>query len=105
MNKLSIKKGDEVKLLSGKDKNKRGKIIRVLPKYSRIIVEGLNVHFRFSRPKKAGEKGQRMELPGPLNISKVMLICPHCCKPTRVAHEVSDEGNFRRCKKCGKTLN
>lgn len=101
---LSIKKGDEVKVLSGKDKGKRGKVLSVLPKSEKVVVEGLNVHVRFSRPRRRGEKGQRLELPSPLHLAKVMLICPHCGKQTRVGHEINDKGNFRKCKKCGKLL-
>ncbi len=104
MSKLSIKKGDEVKLLSGKDKGKQGKVLSVLPKSEKVVVEGLNIHVRFQRPRKKGEKGQRMELPAALHLSKVMLICPHCAKPTRIGYEVNDKGNFRKCKKCGKLL-
>lgn len=93
-----------VKMLTGKDKDKTGKVLEVFPKEFRVAVEGLNIHTRFSRPKKQGEKGQRMQTPGPLNVSKVMLICPHCGKTTRVAHEVSAQGNLRKCKHCGKLV-
>lgn len=105
MSKLNIKKDDEVKILTGKDKGKTGKVTEVMPQEGRAVVQGLNVHVRFSRPKKQGEKGQRMEVPGPINVSKLMLICPHCGKPTRVSRESNDAGNFRKCKKCGKTIN
>lgn len=81
--KMMIKKGDMVKVLAGKEKGKSGKVLEVFPKDARLSVEGLNIHVRFSRPKKQGEKGQRLELPAPLNVSKVMLVCPHCGKPTR----------------------
>lgn len=104
MNKLSIKKGDTVKLLSGKDRGKTGKVLEVDPKGFRIIVEGANIHVRFQRPKKQGEKGQRLELPGAFNLSKAMLICPHCGKTTRIGHEVTKQGNLRKCKKCGKLI-
>lgn len=102
--KLSIKKGDEVKILAGKDKSKTGKVLEVLPKEGRVVVEGLNLHVRFSRPKRQNEKGQRMEVPGPMPVSKVQLVCPHCGKPTRVGHNVTDAGNFRKCVKCGKNI-
>lgn len=105
MAKLNLKKGDEVKVLSGKDKGKKGKVLSVLPKSEKVVVEGLNIHVRFQRPRKMGEKGQRMELPSAMHISKVMLVCPHCGKPTRVGHELKDGDNFRKCKKCGKLLN
>lgn len=101
---MNIKKNDNVKVLAGKEKGKTGKVLEVLPKESKVTVEGLNIHVRFSRPKKQGEKGQRLELPAAMNISKVMLICPRCGKPTRVAREVTETGNFRKCKHCGKVM-
>jgi len=103
-NDLSVKKGDVVKLLSGKDKGKSGKILDVFPFERRVVVEGLNIRVRFSKPKRQGEKGQRLELPAALAVSKVMVICPSCGKPTRIGHEVSANGNFRKCKKCGKVI-
>jgi large subunit ribosomal protein L24 len=103
--KMNIKKGDEVKVLAGKDKGKTGKVIEVLPKEGKLIAEGLNVHTRFSRPKRQNEKGQKMAVPARLSAGKVMLVCPHCGQPTRIGHEVTDSGNFRKCKKCGKTIN
>ena len=105
MNTLNIKKGDEVKVLAGKDKGKSGKVLEVRPKNFKVVVEGLNISVRFSRPKQRGQKGQRMELPAPLPLGKIMLICPHCGKPTRVGHESGENGNFRKCKKCGKLIN
>ncbi len=104
MSNLHLKKGDTVKVLSGKEKGKSGKILDVSPKDSRITIEGLNIRVRFSRAKKQGEKGQRLELPAPLTISKVILICPHCGKPTRAAKQITENGSFRKCKKCGKVI-
>jgi large subunit ribosomal protein L24 len=104
MYKMGIKKGDEVKVLSGKEKGKTGKVLEVRPKTGDLVVEGLNIRVRFSRPRKQGEKGQRLELPAPLSNDKVMLICPHCGKPTRIGHEKNEQGNFRKCKKCGRIM-
>lgn len=104
MNKLSIKKGDSVTVLSGKEKGKSGKVLEVFPKAGRLSVEGLNIHVRFSRPKRQGEKGQRMELPAPMDISNVMLLCPHCGKATRVGHEITENGILRKCRKCGRVI-
>jgi large subunit ribosomal protein L24 len=102
MYKMNIKKGDTVKVLSGKEKGKSGKVLEVFPKISRLSVEGLNIRVRFSKPRRKGEKGQRLELPAAMNVSKVMLVCQHCGKPTRIAHEVNENGSFRKCKNCGK---
>jgi large subunit ribosomal protein L24 len=101
---MNIKKGDTVKILAGKEKGKSGKVLQVFPKDNRLSVEGLNIHVRFSRPKRKGEKGQRLELPAAMNASKVMLICPSCGKPTRVGHNVTENGISRKCKKCGKVM-
>jgi len=101
---LGIRKGDTVKVLAGKDKSKTGKVLEVLPTARRVVVEGLNIRTRFSRPKKQGQKGQKMEVPGAMDVSKLMLICPSCGKPTRIAHELNKLGNLRKCKKCGKTM-
>ncbi|MBX4191316.1 MAG: 50S ribosomal protein L24 [Candidatus Doudnabacteria bacterium] len=101
---MNVKKGDTVKILSGKEKGKSGKVLEVFPKENRLSVEGLNIRVRFSRPKRQGEKGQRLELPAAMNASNVMLVCPNCGKPTRVGHEVSANRNLRRCKKCGKAI-
>jgi large subunit ribosomal protein L24 len=105
MNNLNIKKGDQVKVLAGKDRGKTGKVLEVHPKSGKLVVEGLNISVRFSKPKRQGEKGQRMELPAAMPVGKVMMICPHFGKPTRIAHEVKDNGNFRKCKKCGQLIN
>jgi large subunit ribosomal protein L24 len=104
MNSLNIKKGDQVKVMAGKDRGKSGKVLEVSPKLGKVMVEGLNISIRFSRPKRQGEKGQRMELPDRMPIAKVMLVCPHCGKTTRVAHEIKDNGNFRKCKKCSQLI-
>lgn len=104
MNSLNLKKGDEVKVLAGKDKGKTGKILEVLPKLSRVVIEGINIHTRFSKPKKQGEKGQKLQLPYAFNISKVMLICPSCGKPTRIGHDITENGSVRKCRKCGKAI-
>lgn len=101
---MNIKKGDEVKVLTGKYKGKTGKVIDSFPKDRTVVVEGLNIKVRFSRPKRAGEKGQRLELPAPMPASKLMLVCPHCGKTTRISHEVNQQGNFRKCKKCSKMI-
>ena len=104
MSKMNIRKDDTVKVLAGKEKGKSGKVLEVNPKDSRVTVEGLNVHVRYSKPKRQGDKGQKLELPAAMNVSKVMLVCPHCGKPTRVGREVNDNGNFRKCKQCGKLI-
>lgn len=96
----NIKKNDQVKSIAGKDRGKSGKVLRVFPEEGKIIVEGLNLIKKHSRPKKEGEKGQRIEVPSKLNVSNVMLVCSKCGKATRVGHKVVNKNKFRVCKKC-----
>lgn len=107
---MSIKKGDKVKILSGKDQGKTGKILQVLPREGRVSVEGLNLLVKHLRPRRSGEKGQRIEFPSFINQSNVALICPKCGKQTRLATKVvpgtenQKSKKFRVCKKCGETI-
>jgi len=95
-----IKKGDLVQMICGKDKGKRGKVIKVLPKENRVVVEGLNLVKKHQKPKRAGQKGQIVLVPRPVDVSNVMLVCPHCGKPTRVGFQGKRPNKVRICKKC-----
>lgn len=97
---MKIKKGDQVQIISGKDRGKRGKVLRVLLKENKIMVEKLNLVKRHIRPKKEGEKGQRVETPAPINISNIMLVCSNCGKITRVGYKIERKNKIRICKKC-----
>ena len=101
MNKLSIKKDDLVVVLSGKDKGKQGKILSVLPKESKVIVEGVNVATRHTKPRKQGEQGGIVKREAPIYACKVQKVCPKCNKPTRIGHKVEGDKKVRICKKCG----
>lgn len=101
---MKLKKGDLVKIISGKDKGKTGKILDVDKTEERVVVEGLNIAVRHSRPKKQGEKGQRLETPKPLHMSNVMLVCPKCNQPTRLNLKKMESGRARVCKKCKETI-
>jgi large subunit ribosomal protein L24 len=97
---MKIKKNDQVKMLSGKDRGKIGKVLEVLPGAGKVSIEGLNIVKKHSRPRKEGQKGQRIEIPRAVNISSVMLICPKCQKATRVGYKLVKDGKIRVCKKC-----
>jgi large subunit ribosomal protein L24 len=97
---MRIKKGDHVQIISGKDNGKNGKVLRVIPGNLRVVVEGLNLMKRHVKPKKSGEKGQRVETPASISISNVMLICPKCGKQTRTTFKMVNKNKFRICKKC-----
>jgi large subunit ribosomal protein L24 len=97
---MKLIKGDMVKIVSGKDRGKTGAIIRVLPESGKVIIEGLNLVKKHSRPRKQGEKGQMVSVPRPLTASKVMLVCSSCKEPTRVGGRMEGARKVRYCKKC-----
>ena len=102
MNKMSIKKGDTVIVLSGKDKGKQGKVLVAMPADRKVIVEGINVVSRHTRPRKQGEEGGILKKEAPVYACKVQKVCPKCNKPTRPAHKILADGKkVRVCKKCG----
>ncbi|MDE2019304.1 MAG: 50S ribosomal protein L24 [Patescibacteria group bacterium] len=97
---MKLHKGDQIKITSGKDRGKTGTILRALPDEDRILVDGLNLFNKRSRPKRQGEKGQTVAVPRPLPASRVMLICSVCKEPTRVGFRVEGNAKVRYCKKC-----
>lgn len=97
---MRIKKGDQIQIIAGKDKGKSGKVMHVVLGKMRVVVEGLNLIKKHTKPKKSGEKGQRVEIPSPISVSNVMLICPKCGKLTRIGFRVGKEEKLRFCKKC-----
>jgi large subunit ribosomal protein L24 len=101
---MRIKKDDKVKIIAGKDAGKNGKVLNILRSEGKIVVEGINIAKKHLRPKKDGEKGQRVEVPVAIDISNAMLICPQCKKETRVGYVVDEKGKNRFCKKCKKNI-
>jgi len=107
---MKIKKGDQVLIISGKDRTRKGKILQVLPKEERVLVEGINIRKKSVRPKRSGEKGQLVEMPGQISISNLKLICPKCKKATRVGYKIispsagGKKTKVRICKKCGQEI-
>lgn len=100
-----LRKDDSVKVLTGVDRGKKGRVLRVLPTEGRAVVEGVNVRYRFVRSRKQNQKGERVSYNAPLAISTIALVCPECGKPTRAAYAIDAEGNKRRrCTKCKKIL-
>lgn len=105
---MKIKKGDKVKILAGRDKGKTGKVLQVFPAYNKVSVEGLNLLIKHMRPRRQGEKGQRIEFPAPLSSSKVALVCPKCGQAARVGSKyleliVNGKKKIKKvrvCKKC-----
>ena len=101
---MNIKKNDKVVVLSGKDKGKEGKVFTAMPAEKKVVVEGVNVATCHVKPRKQGEEGGIVRREIPMYASKVMLVCPKCGKPTRVASKVEDGKKVRVCKKCGATM-
>ena len=101
---MNIRKNDTVKVLSGKDKGKQGKILSADPKSMKVVVEGVNVAKKHQKARKQGEESGIISVETPIYASKVQLVCPKCGKATRVAHTVVDGKKVRTCKKCGATM-
>lgn len=97
---MKIKKNDVVKMLAGKDRGKTGKVTRVFPEEKKVTVENLNLVKKHNRPRREGEKGQRVEVPRRVDISNVALVCPKCGKAARVGYSISSQEKHRICKKC-----
>lgn len=98
-----IKKGDKVKVLLGKDRGKEEKVEKVYGKKGKVLILGVNVYKR--HVKKQGQvQGGILNIPKPIDISNVALICPSCKKPTRVGFKVTKDGKLRVCKKCKKEI-
>ncbi len=96
MNKFKIKSGDMVKVLSGKDKGKTGKVIKVMPKIGKLVVENVNLHTKFERSKQAGQPGKKVTFFGGLPVSKVMLIDSNSGSPSRVKYTFLENGSKQR---------
>ena len=101
MNKMSIKKDDTVVVITGKDKGQRGKVLKVIPKEGKVVVEKINMVSRHTRPRKQGEEGGIIQKEAPLYACKVMRVCPKCGKPTKAASKIEGGKKVRICKKCG----
>jgi len=101
---MKLKKGDQVLIIKGKDRGKVGKITKALPKENRVIIEGLNLVKKNIKPRREGEKGKIIEIPRPVSISNVKLICSNCLKPTRIGYKFEGQKKYRYCKKCQKLI-
>ncbi len=120
--KLRVKKGDEVMVISGKDKGKTGRILRAFPKTNKVLVEGVNIITKHQKARQMGrpgmsgaqdiQEGGRIEKPAPMYAPKVMLVCPQCHRPTRVGYDYLEGDTklsarkYRKCKHpdCGKRI-
>ena len=105
MEKVHVKTGDTVMIISGKDRGNSGKVLQVSPKEGKVIVEGRNMVTKHVKPRRQGEQGGIVKAEGAMYACKVQIVCPHCGKPTRVGHKLYEDGTKGRiCKKCGESL-
>ena len=99
---LKIRKGDRVRVLTGKDRGKEGQVMRALPRERKVIVDGVNVAHKHQRPTRTTQQGGIIDKDMPIDVSSVALVCPSCGKPTRVGYKIDPSGEkVRVCKKCG----
>ena len=97
---MKLKKGDQVKIIAGKDRDKTGAILHVFPESERVSVEGLNLYKKRVRPKQQNQKGETVLVARPMAAANVMLVCANCKRTTRIGLRVEGERKVRYCKKC-----
>jgi len=103
--KMHVKKNDMIKIIAGKEKGKTGKVLRVFPAKNRVVVEGLNVVKRHTRPTQINPEGGIVEKEAAVSISNVMLICSSCNEPARTGiRSLEDGSRVRYCKKCNEIV-
>ena len=102
---MNIRKNDKVVVLSGRDKGKQGEVLRAMPKEGKVVVQGVSVATKHQKARKQGDESSIIKVETPIYACKVMVVCPKCSKPTRVAHKVAADGKkVRVCKHCGAEL-
>jgi len=102
-NKIKIKKDDLVEIIAGKDKGKRGNIVRVLRDKDKVIVSGCNLVKKAMRKRSQQDRGGISEVEAPLHVSNVQIVCKKC-GPTRIGYKIDGDKKIRVCRKCGETL-
>ena len=98
---MRIKKGDTVLVLSGNDKDKKGEVLEVMPKDSKVVVKGVNVRKKHIKPRKQGEEGGIISIECAIDSSKVNVVCSKCGKSARIGYKTEKDKKVRICKKCG----
>lgn len=104
MNSMKLKKGDSVKIVSGKDKGKEGKVEKVLTKIGKVLVTGVNQYKRHLKARAQGQSSEIVTVTKPLGVSNVAFICPHCKLPTRIGFNIEKNDKIRVCRKCEKKI-
>ena len=101
INKMNVKKGDTVQVITGKDKGQTGKVITVIPKEGKVVVEKVNMVSRHVKARKQGDESGIIQKEAPMYASKVMLFCPKCNRGVRSGRKVEGDKKVRVCKRCG----
>jgi large subunit ribosomal protein L24 len=104
MTKMSIRTGDKVHVLAGKDKGKEAKVLAVYPTRERVLVERVNMMKKATRPTQKVPQGGILEIEAPMHVSNVALVCPKCSQPTRIGRKREGGALVRVCKKCGNDI-
>lgn len=102
--KMNIRKNDKVRILTGKDSGKEGKVLLTLPEVGKVVVEKIAVVSRHVKPGAVSKEGGIIKIEKPIDVSNVMLICEKCGKPTRISFSLTGGKKFRVCKKCGEVF-
>jgi large subunit ribosomal protein L24 len=97
---MRIKKGDKVKVIAGKDKGREGVVERLYKKSNSALIPKINIYKKHIKKNEKMPRGGVVEVPRPLDVSKLMLICPKCGKPTRIGYQIERNKKYRICKKC-----
>lgn len=101
---MKLKRGDEVLIVKGKDKGKRGKIEKVITRDRMVLIPGVNLYKRHYKSRTQNKPSEIMEITKPLKESNVALICPNCKEQTRVGYKIDNKEKVRICRKCNKKL-
>lgn len=102
---IRVRKGDLVRVISGKEKGKEGKVLRVFPEKEVVVVERLNIYKKHAKPSQKNPRGGVLELEGKIHVSNVMVVCGHCNQPTRLGAKILSDGKkLRVCRRCGEVL-
>jgi large subunit ribosomal protein L24 len=102
---MHIAKNDTVEIIAGNDRGKRGKVLKVIPRSSRVVVEGVNFIHRHTKPRGQGDQGGIIEREAPVHVSNVMLVCTKCNKGVRMQTKIlADKSKARTCSQCGEMI-
>ncbi len=101
---MKLKKGDKIAILSGKDNGRTGTIEKTYQKQNKVLIAGINIYKKHIKKSEKMPQGGVVELPRPIDVSKVTFVCPKCKKNTRIGYKIDGTRKFRICRKCGEKI-